>query len=72
MKSHFDVCKVITESFTKVQEISEGNCDALSFPKKTDQLVESKKKTRVKGQSILKRLFAILEFFQKTNETIQS
>ena len=71
MKSHFDVCKVITESFTKVQEISEGNCDVLSFPKKTDQLVESKK-NRVKGQSILKRLFAILEFFQKTNETIQS
>jgi hypothetical protein len=24
----------ITESFTKVQEISEGNCDVLSFPKK--------------------------------------
>ena len=51
MKSHFDVCKVITESFTKVQEISGGNCDGLSFSKKTDQLVESKKITRVKKVS---------------------
>ena len=30
------------------------------------------KSIRIKGQLISKELFAILEFFQKTNETIQS
>ena len=42
MKSHFDVYKVITESFTKVQKISVGNCPAL-FQKKNRPTGQIKK-----------------------------
>ena len=58
----------------KVENFLKGSLDSIPSPSPSVkiQIMVGKVCLRCKGQLISKGLFAILEFFQKTNETIRS